>query len=225
MKLARLSTLALAAALALPAAASAQEFLQFGGAKYSGGDQINGAQTGAYTAKRAPFLTSFDIYCIDYDNHAMGSFTARAVTFQQAVGIYNTQAIRQLGGTPSWGVAELRAAAYLSTQFNLGNKSSWDDIHGSIWSLFSGSSDFNGHKGLAAGALATAGSDAAWDSYVVILDNNAFDPNYRGALNQVFITNDEGTTTTVVTPEPSTWALMGAGLFAVGLARRRRRAV
>jgi PEP-CTERM motif-containing protein len=223
MKLARLSTIALATVLAMPVAASAQEYLQFGGVKTPGGDQIHGAQTGAYTAKRAPFTSSFDIYCIDYDNHAMGSWTARAVTFQQAVGIYSTQANRQLGTTPSWGVNELRAAAYLTTRFSALPQNQWDDVHGAIWSMFSSSPDLAGHTSMAAGALAATAGDNTWDSYVVLLDNNAFNPNYRGALNQVFITNDPNTTVTVVTPEPSTWALMGAGLFAVGLVRRRRR--
>lgn len=220
MKLARLSTLALAVSLALPAAASAQEFLQFGGAKYSGGDKVGSAETGAYTAKRAPFITSFDIYCIDYDNHAMGSFTARAITFQQAVGMYAVEAQRQLG--TGWGVAELRTAAYLSTQFNLGNKSQWDDIHGAIWSMFSTKPELAMYSAGATAAKAVAGTDAQWDSYVLLLDNNAFNSRYTGVLNQGFITNDPGTTTTVITPEPSTWALMGVGLFAVGFARRRR---
>lgn len=222
MKLARLTSLALAASLALPAAASAQEFLQFGGVKYTGGDYVGSAQTGPYTAMRAPFVTSFDIYCIDFDNHAQGSFTARAITFQQAVGIYAYAAQAQLGTEKAWGVADLRAAAYLSTQFNLGNKSQWDDIHGAIWSMFSTNPAPNAYTGMVAGAKATAGNDAAWDSYVLLLDNNAFTRGYTGTLNQGFITNDPGTTVTVVTPEPSTWALMGVGLFAVGFARRRR---
>ena len=67
-----------------------------------------------------------------------------------------------------------------------------------------------------------AGTDAAWDSYVLLLDNNAFNRQYTGVLNQGFITDDPGTTTTVITPEPSTWALMGVGMFAIGFARRRR---
>lgn len=223
MKLARLSSLALAAALVLPAVAGAQEFLHFNGLKTPGGSTINSAQTGPYLASRAPYTTTFDIYCIDYDHHAMGSWTAHAVTFQQAVGLYSAAANRQLGTTPTWGVAELRAAAYLSTQFAVTPQSQWDQVHGSIWSLFSSSADLTGHNSLAASAVATQGGNAFWDSYVVLLDENAFNPNYTGVLNQVFITNDANTHTNTITPEPSTWALMGVGLFAIGFARRRRR--
>lgn len=224
MKLARLSTLALAATLAMPAVSSAQEVLKFGGLKTAGGSQVGSAKTGPYLASRAPFTTNFDIYCIDLDHDAInGYWTAHAVTFAQAVGSASVAANRQLGTVPSWGIAELRAAAYLSTQFAVTPKAQWDQVHGSIWSLFSSSPTLAGHTSLKAGALATAGANPFWDSYVVLLDENAFNPNYRGPLQQVFITNDVNTTTTVITPEPSTWALMGAGLFAIGFARRRRR--
>ncbi|MEP6762919.1 MAG: hypothetical protein ABJB66_01350, partial [Gemmatimonadaceae bacterium] len=95
MRLNRLTTLALAAALALPSIASAQtEALKFEGVKDLGGDQVQGAFTGAYLASRAPFstpATTFDLFCIDFDNHEQATWTAHYVTFAQATGAFSTQ--------------------------------------------------------------------------------------------------------------------------------------
>ena len=99
MKLAKISTLAFAAALLVPALASAQEVLHFEGVKSTAGDQVGGASTGAYVASRTPYTVAsrFDIYCLDYDNTAKSVWTAHSVTFAEAVGINSVQAQRQLG--------------------------------------------------------------------------------------------------------------------------------
>lgn len=232
MKLTRLSTLVLAAALLVPALASAQETLHFGGVKTAGGDKVGGAQTGAYQASRLPYISKFDIYCLDYDHTAQTSWTAHAVTFADAVGGNLLQAQRQLGTEKSWGLAQLRAAAYLSTQFALSpvgpgtSDDEWDTIHGAIWSMFSTNSSTNQSAMLtmASNAVTAHGGEAKWDSYVLLLDEQTFSTDFSRTmtLNQAFITNDPGTTTTVVTPEPSTYAMMGAGLFAVAFIRRRK---
>ena len=139
----KVSTFAFAAALLMPAAASAQELLHFEGVKTAGGDKVGGASTGAYQASRAPFTTKFDIYCLDYDHSAKSWWTSHSVTFAEAVGINLVQAQRQLGTEKSWGIQQLRAAAYLSTQFAVNpvgagsSDDAWDTIHGAIWSMFS----------------------------------------------------------------------------------------
>lgn len=230
MKLARLTSLALAAALVIPAAAQAQytEFLHFGGVKTPGGDAVGGAETGPYVALRTPFATpanAFDIYCLDIDHTAQSQWTTRYLTFQEATGVYNLQATRQLGSEKSWGIAELRAAAYLTTQFSSKPLNQWDEVHGSIWSMFSNNGAAASHNSLVASALSTAGGDAAWDSYLLMVDNKVFAADYDTkayTINQGFLVDDSENTIRVV-PEPSTYMLMGVGLFAVGFVSRRRR--
>ena len=234
MKLARLSSLAGAALFLLPALASAQEILHYEGVKTAGGDKVGGASTGAYRASRSPFnaASKFDIYCIDYDNTAGSIWTAHAVTFTQAVGGNLLQAQRQLGTNKAWGIAQLRAAAWLTTQFAVNpvgagtSDDNWDTIHGAIWSMFSTNSSVNqaAMVTMASNAVAAHGSETQWDSYSLLIDEKAFSANYNywTDLNQAFIMNDGGTTTTTVTPEPSTYAMMGAGLFAVAFIRRRK---
>lgn len=233
MKLNPLYALASAALLALPAAASAQEVLHWGGVKYNtGGDRVNGASTGAYQALRAPYTSAFDIYCIDYDHFAQSVWTSHTVTFQQAVTTNLLQAQRQLGTEKVWGIQHLRAAAYLTTTFATNPAGpgaaddQWDTIHGAIWSMFSANSNVNkaAMLSLASSAVTAAGSNSYWDNYVLMLDEKAFSANYSNSmvLNQTFITWEPGRSVTTVTPEPSTYVLMGAGLLAVGYVRRRR---
>lgn len=229
MKLARLSSLALAAAFALPVAAQAQtELLHFGGVKTPGGDQVGSAQTGPYVGLHAPFTpgTPFDIYCLDIDHTAQNVWTTRYLTFEEATtGMYSLQAQRQLGTEKSWGIAELRASAYLSTQFGVMPQSQWDEVHGSIWSMFSNNAAAASHSSLAAGALTIAGGNSQWDSYLLMVDNKVFADNYNAEtadINQGFIVDDSDNTIRVITPEPGTYVLMGMGLFAVGFVRRRR---
>lgn len=230
----KLSTIAFTAALLLPTLGSAQEVLHFEGVKTAGGDNVGGASTGAYLASRGPlYISKFDIYCLDYDHTAAAVWTSHSVTFAQAVGINLVQAQRQLGTEKSWGIKQLRAAAYLSTQFAsnpVGPGASddlWDNIHGAIWSMFSTNANVNQSAMLtmASNAVTAHGTEAIWDNYVLMLDQQTFSATYATTmtLNQAFITYDPPTTTTTVTPEPATYAMMTAGLFAVGFVRRRQR--
>ncbi len=227
MKLSRLTRFALVAALAIPAAAQAQvEALKFEGVKFPSAARVGSYMTGPYMASRAPFstpATTFDIYCIDLDHFAKSAWTAHYVTFAEAVGAYNVEATRQLG---AFTLADLRTAAYLASQFSFTPLNQWNNIHGQIWSLFSTKGAVSGYAAAAAVSKGIAGGDASWDSYGLILDENAFSPNYdprTADLNQAFITDLGNTTIKTVVPEPSTYVLMGAGLLAVGFASRRRR--
>ncbi|MEO8000036.1 MAG: PEP-CTERM sorting domain-containing protein [Gemmatimonadaceae bacterium] len=228
MKRSSYASLAFAASLVLASVGTAQTTFHFEGIKNSSVN-LAGYGIGAYQASTAPYTSKFDIYCIDFDNHAHSVWTGRVLTFAQATSAqYIGGVTRALGGTPSWDIKNLQAAAYLSQQFTDANRIGgvWDDIHGAIWSMFSTNSVT--HAGAwstyQTNALNFAGSHANdFNDYVIIVDNNAFDDNYRGALNQTFISNDPDNTIHTVTPEPGTWALMSAGLLAVAVARRRRR--
>ncbi|MEP6778967.1 MAG: PEP-CTERM sorting domain-containing protein [Gemmatimonadaceae bacterium] len=229
MKLSRFTSLVLAAALTLPVVAQAQIVpMHFDGVKTAGGDAVGGAATGAYRAHITPAGSPFDIFCVDYDHFAQTDWTAHYVSFSEATGIYSAAANRQLGTDKAWGIQQLRAAAYLTTQFGAVGPGTaddnWDDVHGAIWSMFSNNAAPNAFTGLVANAIAVAGNNTYWDdNFSLILDQNAFNSDIPASqLNQAFITLDGGNHGNTVTPEPGTYALMGAGLMAVGFVRRRR---
>lgn len=227
MKRSAYASLAFAASLIISTVGTAQTTFHFNGVKNTSVN-LAGYGIGAYQASVAPYTSKFDIYCIDFDNHAQNVWTGRVLTFAQAVSApYLAGVTRALGNSPAWNIQNLRAAAYLTQQFTDANRlaGQWDDIHGAIWSMFSNNAVT--HAGTYAtyqtSALNFAGSHASdFDDYVMIVDDNAFDDNYHGALNQTFIRNDPTFTIHTVTPEPGTWAMMTAGLMAVAFVRRRR---
>ncbi|MEP6765684.1 MAG: PEP-CTERM sorting domain-containing protein [Gemmatimonadaceae bacterium] len=231
MKLSRFTSLVLAATLTLPVVAHAQIVpMHFDGVKTAGGDAVGGAATGAYVAHATPAGSPFDIFCVDYDHTAQTTWTAHYVTFTEATtaGIIGSAANRQLGTDKAWGIQQLRAAAYLTTQFGAVGAGladdNWDDVHGAIWSMFSNNAAPNAFTGMVANAITVAGNNSFWDdNYSLLLDDRAFNSDIPASqLNQAFITMDGGTHGNTVTPETGTYALMGAGLMVVGFVRRRR---
>lgn len=236
MKTSRLAVLALAAGLALPTLAHAQpaantgitHTFQFGGVANPSAPGLNGIAVGPYRAGvTAPVaFAPFDIFCIDFDDVAQSVWNAKVVSFQQVISNATDLAAARkvLGTNPNWGAAELRTAAFLSGQFATAPTNQWSTIHGKIWSLFSLNTQLDPFRAGAAADVLTYGGITALDNYDMIIDANAYLPNYTGVLNQTFIIPDAGLGIKIV-PEPSTYALMGAGLLVIGYIRRRRATV
>ena len=241
MKLTRyIAPLIAAASIALPAVAHAQN-VQFNGF-VSPTTLLADEVVGPYKLQKInPASPEFLAYCIDIKNSVnQNPWTARFVSFSDAVNDANTLAALQysLGGVlPGYGtpaspadiLLDLKASSILAGQFALTPTTGWAGIHYGIWSLFENPATNSSLSSWAAANVAAANAavanrDAAllaaasgnYDSWQVIVDERAFDAAWRrqnGAVNQVFITN---------VPEPTTYALMGVGLLALGVAARRR---
>lgn len=244
MRLTRFIPAAVAVLAFLPESVSAQQ-VQFQGAKFTTGNTVvvGNASVGPYLMNYTSSPADvFDIYCIDFD-HTIGStpFNARVLSFADAVnsslsfnGIDNFTALKRVMGTVGTsGAIANTSAEYLSRlaftsamtlQFGAGPTTAWDEIHVAMWQAFNTNTIYSpdGIGGSVAGAsaLGTATSTTPgydYSNWRIILDESAWDAQVSTSYRQGLITE-----VTSVVPEPSTYALLGAGLLALGVAARRR---
>lgn len=105
-------------------------------------------------------------------------------------------------------VAELNAMAFLASQYPNPALPTNAQIQKDIWDISSGAVDATGY----------AGPDLS-GSWLVLVDANSWANGDKGV--QSFLV--QGTLRSTVTPEPSTYVLMAAGLAGLLVANRRRR--
>lgn len=234
MRLSFLLSLALVAtstvAHAQPSSTATQGFVDFRSAT-PGSPTANGWATGPYIAgfstvsmNSAYSASAFNVFCIDVlgaagDSRVLVQTFAQAVSYGPLVSKYQESGAGSVGGLT---INKLNAAAWLTTQFAAAPQSQWDEMHVALWSIF-WDANANGLPNYATygGSPTTASSwytqalNANFDASAFrvltpVTENGAFDTN-----RQVFMAQ--------VVPEPSTYALMGAGLLAIGVVARRRR--
>jgi hypothetical protein len=233
MKTSRFAGLVLACAVALPTLASAQAPFPSNTTVHSFYfDGTNGAGQSAAGFRAGPYRinevtkSQFDVFCIDFDNHALTNWDAKVVTFADVIGnVANYAAAKNVLGVSSISTAQLRTVGYLSSLMTTANSSNWGTLHGEIWSVFSSNTDLNGYRAGAAAAMLIAQGNSTYDGYDMFIDQNAYSEggcSGESVCTQTFIVSDAPTGGLIVTPEPATYALMGAGLLAVGFVRRRR---
>lgn len=214
----------------IPAVASAQtQKLQL--TSTSGAVSAFGTAVGPYqvtaTANGTLYTagTSFTVFCVDYFNHIgyNAPYTANVTSLASG----------SMGNT-RFGAAELvdyRKAFYLTTQFAANPTSAWGDIHATIWSLFATGGptpSSNSWQTLADNWYTTTGATADWSQAFVLSDVNISHggngQTYPGTGGvQEFVTGQIIIPPPTTVPEPSTYALLGTGMFAVMFAARRRK--
>lgn len=202
---------------------------------------LSGLVIGPYNLQRNNPTSIFQAYCIDFDNtvSAGQAWTSRVVVdmatlatsqtdFNAFVRVLGTSATAGTLGnsfnttnTTEW-IRRLRAAAYLADQMVGTPSPSWDETQYAIWTLFATNvpnpSDLTAGESLRTTALTFAQNNPnSFGNWRVLIDANAYNTAYTGSFAQAYIT-----TSNVVVPEPSTYALMATGLAALGIAARRR---